>query len=206
MPDLIPREAIKHKILNRHEDGQILEYPLIIVNKIRLLKNIDNIVTPEELSPRLIKFFLDKMSDFNQYDAYCLNLDWFITIKSLYINDTSIKQTIMYTKFGYGNINYNYKLGFPVKLATIDKIFRNSNDFSSEYHKDVAKFVRISLPMNASEEIIQQVRKKKQHWSHKFIIYKTGSVTQSGPHPVLNEMAYNKFIEMILKNRDMLVK
>jgi hypothetical protein len=94
-------------------------------------------------------------------------------------------------------------LGFPIKLKVLDAIFKKNPEFECEYLKDMSKYVRISLAIKMPPELESHVRRKTEK-PHKFIIYRTGSVTESGPHPVVNEIAYNKFIEVIVKNLDLL--
>lgn len=205
----IQESAILNKLTVKGNNGEIIEYPLFLVEKIRLIKELNNIEINKTcgFSPRLIKFFLDKIVDFNRYDEYCKCLDLILTIKSLFTGGPGGSEgTLIQTGFGYGNINYNYNLEFPVKLSVIDKIFRNNSGFLSDYHKEVAKFVKVSLPMVTPPELKDEIRKKKNKWSHKFTIYKTGAVTESGPHGQLNRIAYEKFISIIEKNYEFLTK
>lgn len=207
LPERIPSGAIKHKMLHYGENGEVIEYPLIMVETMTLIIPPVLIEIPVTLDRRLAEFFLDKMVDFTSYEEYCKTLDWMLTLKSLFsISPEKESQSLTQLGFGYGNNNYNYNLGFEVKLSLIDKIFRNNSGFTSDYHKEVAKFAKVSLPMTTPIELANQIRKKKVKWSHKFTIYKTGSVTQSGPHPVLNAIAYEKFIRIIEANYATLTK
>ena len=106
----------------------------------------------------------------------------------------------------YSNINYNYNVGFNIKLNLLSKIFTQDTGFICEYQIDLNKFASVSYFMNIPKELRNSIRKKTDSFSHKFTVYKTGSVTQSGPHPELNKIAFNKFKEVILKNKNVITK
>lgn len=206
--NLIPITSIKAKLINtvNNEKGEnvVHEYPIIEIIRAHKIKALSTLVIPEGLPENLINFFVDKLIDFNNYEEYILNLDWFLSLKSVYEDISTINGNfeLRNTQFSYGNNNYNYNLGFPVKLAAIYRVFKRQTGFVSVYDKDIVKFVRISLPMEVPEELATSIRNKMKIPSHKFIIYKTGSVFQSGCHPVLNKIAFERFISAIARNVD----
>ncbi|HLX52744.1 MAG TPA: hypothetical protein VKR58_02330, partial [Aquella sp.] len=194
---IVPTISHPGQILGNEE---FIEYPIININAVHKIKSISQIEVPQEFH-KLVDFFLDKIKDFNTYEEYSLNLDWFLSLKSIYEKDVENSLCdIKCLRFAYGNNNYNYKLGFEIKLTKLNMIFRKNPEFDCERINTVSKYVRLSLPMVIPPELKDQVGSKSKTPSHKFIIYKTGSVTQSGPHPFLNNIAYNKFITEINNN------
>lgn len=212
-PSLIPANSIKGKLTNQIQNNtnntsSFNVYPIIEIVKVHSIKSLASLTVPPDISFHLIEFLLDKITDFNNFEEYSLNLDWFLTLKSVCdtppvrnIDSISIHHFEMKNiQFSYGNINYNYNLGFPVKLAIIDRIFKRNSEFVSAYDKDIVKFVRISLSMDIPDDLALTVKNKLKKPSHKFIIYKTGSIFQSGYHPILNKIAFDKFMNVVSKN------
>ena len=78
----------------------------------------------------------------------------------------------------------------------LDKIFRKYNEFLPDYHKDISTFVRICYLQKIPEDLQGEIRRKEDKLPT-LIIYKTGSVTQSGPHPILNKIVFEKFLQVI---------
>lgn len=212
--DIVPDDATK--LWYTYIDSVTNEethYPLINVVKIRTIKEVGNLDIPIYLSSKIINFFVSKVVDFTSYDDYCLNLDWFLTIKSIFDKGVpeidSPKGSIIdiprltFSNFGYGNINYNYSIGFRVKLSVINKIYNNTGGkFISEYNKDMVKYCQVSYMMNIPAHLANEIRKKKNVCVHSFVIYVTGGVTQSGPHPELNKIAHEAWAHYIMKNYD----
>lgn len=197
---IIPKQAIIGEMVVP-KDGGYSTYLLISVEKRISLKSINELENiPSGTSTRILKFFLDKMQDFYCYDSYILNLEWFLDIHSLYPDGNKLE----YINFAYGNNNYNYNIGFAVKLINMYKLFNNTPEFITEYNKETVKYVSISLPMEIPKELKKSIRKKDNIFYHRFIIYKTGSITQSGPHHDLNKLAYDKFMKIIMDNVEML--
>jgi hypothetical protein len=237
--DLVPEDSIK--VTKVSFNNTIIDIPLITVIKINMITLPELIQVPDNLDRNVITFLLDKIVDYNNYDKYIMDMEFILTVKTIYktvdtgtevpkveglrtelnkpevpkaevpkaevpkvevpkaeiVNEVPKIKELEYTKFGYGNNNYNYNLGFNINLGVISKIFEKYDDFIVEYNKDVAKYVKISYPMEIPDHLISSITKKKKMFSHKFIIYKTGSINQSGPHPELNEIAYNRLFNII---------
>jgi len=197
---LIPDGCYDSKMVYSNTNGKI-EYPLLELKKFTTIKQ-DKIQIPIELDSRLINFFLDKVADFTSYNDYVLNLDWFLTIRSVFASGDKLEEM----GFKYGNNNYNYNLGFAVNLDCINSLFNKVDGFVCEYFKDISKFAKVSIPMEVPEHLISQIRKGENAKCPKFIIYNSGSITQAGPHPEINMIAYSKFINVILNNLDFIIQ
>lgn len=188
---LIPKDSSPFQLV--YENGGVYElYQLIEIERFTTI--IREVQVPAELDPKIITFLLDKMVDFAKYEEYRLNLDWFLTIKSLYKDEGMGLNSL---NFKFGNINYNHNLGFEVDLNSIHTAFNNiESDFVCEYFKDISKYAIVTAIMDLPEDLQPEMRKGIKAKLPKFVIYTTGAVTQSGPHPTLNGIAHKNFMKI----------
>lgn len=95
-------------------------------------------------------------------------------------------------------VNYNYKLGFFIDRINLDKYIDGENGFISRYNNALTTCVTIELPYEPLKNIVIK-RKKNKIPHHTFLVYKSGSVTQSGPGGELMEQAYYLFMTTLNK-------
>ena len=157
---------------------------------------------PQHLDSLIYDFLTDKAKDFEIYEDYIANLDWMLTIKSLYKKEKDLAEdkSIKLLKARYININYGYNLGINIDRCKFRDYVNKSKDFSPEYRKSGDTAVTVYLPLDLTPELSDEIlrNEKNQKIAHKFIVYKTGGITQSGPHPIANEQAYYKFMDLII--------
>ena len=153
---------------------------------------------PKHFDTIIYNFFIDKVEDFKMYENYIKTLELTLTIKSIYDDPMSINKIL------YVNINYGYNLGFHLNRSKFRDYVNKDDNFRAEYRTSGDSAVTVYLPLDAPPEVISEIsrNKKNNKMFHKFIVYKTGSVTQSGPHPLINEQAYYKFMDLVKKGSD----
>ena len=84
-------------------------------------------------------------------------------------------------------VNYNYSLGFEVDRTRLNQFIDGQNGFISRYNNALANSVTIELPYDPPKGTAIKRRKNKVP-HHTFLVYKSGSVTQSGPGVILCTM------------------
>ncbi len=195
-------KSVYDNIKNQLNFGQenFNAFPIRLETCCSLNRILYDSIIPSSIDRTIFDFLIDKMKDYNTYENYTSFLDWVVTVPSLYESEISVSD------MKYININYSYSLGIKINrgnFRTFIDSYKSPDgvQLSAGYKKSVDKFLTIYLPFEIPKNLASHIRRtdKKEKNCHKFIIYKTGSVTQSGPHPELNEIAYKHFIQMAKK-------
>lgn len=188
--ELASKVLSQSEVLNQHVNA----YPIFVYHAHCMTYPTTNEDLPKDCDPLVFEFLMNKISDFNVYEYYSEFLDYVTSVSSLYIEPIE-SASVMYV-----NINYSYDIGVRINRSN----FRNfvtacGSGFTAEYHKTSDRFVTVYLPFEIPTHLQASIKrtKKPEKMCHKFIVYKTGSVTQSGPHPELNHQAYILFMTMI---------
>lgn len=146
-------------------------------------------------SDRVTKFFLSFCADFEYFSDYLKFLNSICSgkMRKLYEVPPEIccTETIM--------CNYNYGLNFTVDKAQLKKIFDGNDGFHARHDQELLDYVTIELPYTPRKDT-RVKRKRNKVPKHTFIVYRTGSVTQSGPSRELTKEAYNRFMNIIADN------
>lgn len=196
------REAIEWvKTITR---GEIIEKPLweerqfINVN-LRIYRPLsDNAIIkpivpiPDNLDKDITMFILSLCDDFIYHSDMCRKLDFIPNIHTIIDEPLELKNV------DEAMVNYNYSLGFEVDRARLNQFIDGQNGFISRYNNALATSVTIELPYEPPAGTSIKRRKNKiPH--HTFLVYRSGSVTQSGPGGKLMEEAYYLFMNTIMQ-------
>ena len=151
---------------------------------------------PEYIDSEIADYIISLIPDYTFHDVYIKQLNWLVSVDTICdINNINIVhvKTISY--------NYNYSLGhnlyFNKFINEIENLNLNNMLVSQDEHTD--KFVTVHIPYVIPDHLKDKISKKDYKLVHTFTIYENGSVTQSGPHPELNCIAYNIFILNVSK-------
>lgn len=98
-------------------------------------------------------------------------------------------------------VNYNYMLGFKVDRQSLNQIIDGKNGFVSRFNNALTPSVAVELPYEPGNNKGFK-RKKNKVPHHTFLVYKSGSVTQSGPGGKIMEDAYYLFMETLSEIKD----
>lgn len=105
-------------------------------------------------------------------------------------------------------INKNYKLGFNIDRRELAKTLTQYPNFRIRYDTAMNHYVRIEIPFTIDEgsNIHRKNRNKKkpENNSHAFTVYRSGSVTQTGPNFELMEEAYMEFNRVMREIRPLI--
>lgn len=166
---------------------------IIKIHKQKMEKSVTKpniFIAPSKFDKELISFLLSLSDDFLYHNDYCNKLDFLINIKEI------IDEPLELQSVDEAMVNYNYSLGYEVNRTILDELIDNKNGFVSRYNNALSTSVTIELPYEPTNTSSIKRRKNKiPH--HTFLVYKSGSVTQSGPNSDLMKDAYYLFMETI---------
>lgn len=151
---------------------------------------------PEELDPEVVNFLIPMVDDFIYHPDMCLKLDYLPTLQALISDQLEISQVDESMR------NYNYSLGFEVDRALLNEFIHQQNGFISRYNNALTTCVTVELPYEPPADSGIK-RKKNKIPRHTFLVYRSGSITQSGPGGGgLMRDAYYLFMHTIAQLRD----
>lgn len=146
---------------------------------------------PAEFDPEIAKFVVSMTEDFLYHSDMCRKLDYIPKFPAI------IKEAISVRRLDMAMVNYNYSLGFEIDRDRLNQFIDGQNGFVSRYNNALSTSVTIELPYEPpSDSAIKRRKGKIPH--HTFLVYRSGSVTQSGPGGKLMEEAYYLFINTII--------
>jgi hypothetical protein len=145
---------------------------------------------PNHLDEKVVMFMLSLCDDFIYHEDMCRKLDFIPYIHTIIDQPLALKQV------DEAMVNYNYSLGFEVDRQMLNMYIDQQYGFISRYDNALSTCVTIELPYNPPAGTLIKRRKTKiPH--HTFLVYKSGSITQSGPGGVLMRDAYYLFMNVI---------
>lgn len=128
----------------------------------------------EQGGDSLIVYFLTRsIHEFDNLEEYTRELDWIHTIDRVIEGPLEIDNC--YTAM----IKYNFDLGFNVNRPILARLMNNNSGFKARYDNSSEHYVSIRRPYMHGEDIFTH-RKKNKIPGHKFSVYESGIVTQSG--------------------------
>lgn len=145
---------------------------------------------PNNLDNHVVMFLLYLCDDFIYHEDMCRKLDFIPNIHVIIDEPLALKHV------DEAMVNYNYSLGFEVDRYLLNLYIDQQHGFISRYNNALATSVTIELPYDPPAGTSIKRRKNKiPH--HTFLVYKSGSVTQSGPGGTLMHDAYYLFMNVI---------
>lgn len=149
---------------------------------------------PPEISTRMWNFVIPHIQYYQpyakNYDTYMAHLRWLATCK---IVSEGPKHLEIINNI-ITMMNFNHELNFSLQKVKLAMIFKENPEFRVRYDNMIDHSVTISLPY----EIINEKKSKE----HTFSVHHEGHVNQSSPNRELAKIAYEKFINYILKYKD----
>lgn len=155
-------------------------------------------MTYTESHMRLFDLYTRSIHEFTTYDDYIKELTWIQNVKHIYTGDLKIET--IYTAM----IKYNFDLGFNVNRQKLAVLINGIHGFRSRYDNSSEHYVSIRKPYTEGEDIFQQ-RKKNKIPGHKFSVYESGIVTQSGRGDQMKHI-YDAFNDAISQIRPEIMK
>lgn len=157
---------------------------------------------PPNIDKTLARWFIPMISDFIQHDDYVKFLNYIQTLERVIITDTiSIGLTEVKMK------NHNYSIPFLMHRQKLYNLFKNREGWIAIYDASwdtSVKLLRISNNYSGENNISQALDEEEDEelLYHTFIIFSTGSVTQSGPRPDEIGIYYEEFNQIIFENKE----
>lgn len=212
--ELIPCILDENFFIRPHEydaDGNIINYifvntagkPIVLVDfkilkihEVYSIKIPDNYPNnyPEGVDQRIANLCIKQSIDHIYHHIFCQYINEICKIEQVVSLDIGI------LKIDTAMINYNYSLQMCINRWELAVNINGKNGFSARFDNTSDHCVTITLPYAVSDEIRR--KKKNKKFSHTFMVYKSGVVTQSGPNINLMREAFYIFTETINEIRD----
>lgn len=145
---------------------------------------------PEHFNKKIAMFLLSFSNEFHYHSQFNKKIRFIPKARTLVDENLAIESV------DQAMVNNNYKLGFQVDRTALNAFINGKNGFISRYNNALTTCVSIELPYKPlASTTIKRKKTKVPH--HTFLVYKSGSVTQSGPGGILMENAYYLFIDTI---------
>ena len=152
------------------------------------------VTIPNHFNVDITRFLLSLVDDFIYHSDMCQKLDFITRIKEVVDHDLDIQEV------AEAMVNYNYRLGFEVDRSKLDRLINGQDGFISHFDNALSTSVTVELPYDPPANMaIKRRRNKVPHST--FLVYKSGSVTQSGPGGEIMREAYYKFRTIIINLR-----
>lgn len=159
----------------------------------------ETIPIPPEYDLSFINYLLFLSSEQTYYKDLHSKLEYAFCSQNIYNTENSIDVDTVKTVM----VNHNYNLGYDVKRSMLDELMStNSGGFISLY--DPGFFAGVKIEKSYLPDFIQNTKKHKKNPKYSFIVYGSGSVTQSGPNKEKNEIEYINFMTEIKKIEDLI--
>jgi len=157
-------------------------------------------VIPETIDRRIAEFFIRYLDDYSRYSEIVKFFEWFERL------DYIITPNLELVQIDKAMVNFNYSIGFCVNQYYLHLNIDFINGFYSKYENSLDHQVTVKLPYKFVGRPKQWSKKKNNKTCHTFLVYKSGTVTQSGPNEELMEKPYYLFMYTILSMRELIEK
>jgi hypothetical protein len=145
---------------------------------------------PSNFDLEIAKFFISFIEDFVYHSDFCHKIDFISKV------DSVINTKLFLKNIDEVMVNYNYSIGFKVNRTKLNNFIDGKYGFISRYNNALANSVTIELPYdNPNRAHIKRRKNKVPH--HTFLVYRSGSITQSGPGGKIMRDAYYLFMNTI---------
>ena len=154
---------------------------------------------PKGVNKTIAQWLIPFITDYVKHEEYVMFLDYVQKISSIIVSP-SIDIQPMEVKMK----NHNYLIPFVINRKKLFNFFRKLDDWIVIYDASWDTYVKI---LRLSEEKKSKMKNEEEEFSdkyHTFLVFSTGSVTQSGPNPAEIETFYNEFNTLIREHRDQL--
>lgn len=152
---------------------------------------------PAELNKDVVTFFLSMCDDFIYHSDMCRKLDFIPNMPNI------VEEPLELRHVEEAMVNNNYSLGFEVNRACLCNCIDGLNGFIARYNNAMVTHVTIELPYEpVASASVKRRKNKVPHCT--FLVYRSGSVTQSGPGGKIMSDAYYLFMYTIAQLRSLI--
>ena len=148
---------------------------------------------PAHLDRKIIDFMLPFCDDFKYASDIAKKLEFIMRVKLITLGSLTIRNV------SEAMVNYNFNLGYQIDRSKLNELIDGRNGFISRFNNAVSNCVTIERPYAPIEG--RKVKKNKVP-HHTFLVYRSSSVTYSGPKMSLMEDVYILFRETMNELRE----
>lgn len=153
------------------------------------------VAVPLELNEDLARFYVGLSNDFLYHSDYCRKIQYIPSIQSI------IDEPLEIDRIDEAMKNFNFNLGHEVDRFTLNQLMDGRNGMLSRWQQTLSAHTTVELPYEPQPSIVAK-RRKGRVSKISFLIYKSGSVTMSGPGGEIMEQGYNLFMRTINEIRE----
>lgn len=156
-----------------------------------------SIPVPDNLNVKICNFLLGLCDDYMYHGDMCKKLHFITKVTNI------IEDSLEIEDIAQAMVNYNFKLGIEIDRDALSRNIDGRNGFVSHFNIAFSTSVRVELPYQPAPS--QAIKRRKNKVPHiTFLVYKSGSVTQSGPGGKIMEDSYNLFTSTITEIYDLI--
>lgn len=153
---------------------------------------------PSSLDGQMLRFITRSAHEFHTIEQFRKEMEWMHTATRV------IEEPLAIEGVSTAMIKYNFDLGFNVNRQKLSKLMNECSTFKSRYDNSSEHYVSIRKPYDNGEDVFTH-RKKNKIPGHKFSVYESGIVTQSGRGDNM-EQVYNEFNNAVQSIRSQIMK
>jgi hypothetical protein len=144
--------------------------------------------------------FFSKYNEQQYHSDFRTKLEWILKTKDVINGIDRIAPRLINTSM----VNINYKLGFSVNRFLLALYFDKQDGLFVKFNNSIMPYAAIEIPFISKVEKTKNKDNKIDY--HTIIVYKSGSVTQSGQGGKPMEDAYCRFMRNVIKYKEELIK
>jgi len=134
--------------------------------------------------------------EYEKYSEYSKRINYFINSKSIYRGELNL------IRINEIMLNHNYSLGFEIDRQILNDIinrYGKTSNYKSNFNNMLQPYVKIEIEY--TYDTTQGVnRKPNKVGKDTVMVYRTGSITQSGSTMERTKKIYYEFCDIILNN------
>lgn len=162
--------TVKTVIIERHFKNITLCYP----KKLDDFTILPTTEYPTMFDTQIMNFLISLQADMTYY------YDYINKVEHLHMFQYTCTSNLALSQINEVMVNYNFNLGFEVNRDALNRLIDGKNGLYSHYDNALVTCVTIELPYQHPVEY-KAKKHKKGIPHHTFLVYRSGSVTQSGP-------------------------
>lgn len=193
-------ELTKGEIIDRDKEVNLSErlFEIDSIKDYICTKIPKHYIPPKDINKDFFYFFA-QYTEQQYHSDFQEKLDWIFKYQDVLYGLDRIAPKIINTSM----VNINYKLGFPINRFYLALYLDKQDGMFAKFNNCCMPYASIEIPLIS--QIPKAIDKGKIDY-HTIIIYRSGSITQSGQGGAQMEEVYCRFMRNIHKYKEELIK
>ena len=173
---------------------------MIITHKIKDYKfvkiDLNEEIDEEEIDMKILSFFA-RYDDYEYYYDFKEKIEWIMSVKNIAISNIN---NIDIQMVNLSMVKVNYKIGFNINRFLLALYLHKEDGIFAKFDNSCMQYVSIEIPCISKTKKTKNKNNKIDY--HALMVYRSGSVTQSGQGGKAMEDAYIRFMRNVYKYKD----